>query len=65
MCIRDCSNILSLECLENTLPDIRIEYEPLFLHFLNHTYTGSRHSQIGGSTDGESIITDESQETSL
>eukprot|EP00957_Ditylum_brightwellii_P100240 7638852-Ditylum_brightwellii.AAC.2 len=58
MGIRDYSNILSLECLENIFPDTRAEDEPLFLPFLNHPSTGSKYTHIGGSTDGESMITD-------
>eukprot|EP00957_Ditylum_brightwellii_P187262 14262097-Ditylum_brightwellii.AAC.1 len=56
--IRDYSNILSLESLENTFPDARTEDEPLFLPFLNHPSTGSEQTQIGGSTDVESMIVD-------
>eukprot|EP00957_Ditylum_brightwellii_P060141 4567166-Ditylum_brightwellii.AAC.1 len=51
------SNILSLECLENTFPYTRTKDKPLFLPFLHLPSTGSKQTQIGGSTDGESMVT--------
>eukprot|EP00957_Ditylum_brightwellii_P067521 5126046-Ditylum_brightwellii.AAC.3 len=58
MGIRNYSNILLLEYLENTFPDTRTEDGILFLTFLNYPSTGSGQSTIGGSTDGESMTTD-------
>eukprot|EP00957_Ditylum_brightwellii_P061355 4657008-Ditylum_brightwellii.AAC.1 len=58
MGIRDYSNLLALECLENTFPDTRTEDESLFLPFLNYPSTGSKQTWIGGSADRESMITD-------